>query len=230
MDKLRPDLAVMSCDADSGYREYWPVVSRMWQRIGIEPVLSIVGEDLVIPEGFQASTCAQWARIWTAAQKGSNCCIISDIDMMPISRSYFTRNYSPDKVTHLNPQPNDIPVCYIVGTGDVLKSVFHQDKSWEECLKQLPKTDFTHTTEFDKTHTSWNCDEAYLTQCYRENPDHFEMIPRLQGIRIDRSDWQWRKPFLRETYLDAHLPRPYKQYEASILQLEKDWVDLHDRS
>ena len=99
---------IMSCDDNPYYLEFWPLVAKVWrERIGYEPVLVHVGETQVSDEhgqvvsvkpdeDYQIHTQAQLARLWYPQFEPNTLWITSDIDMFPISKSYWTENINTE--------------------------------------------------------------------------------------------------------------------------------------
>ena len=150
--------AVVASDANPFYLDFWPLVSKLWTtKIGINPVLCHVagaGTDLPkkykkygeivefepvddIPLAFQS----QWARFFQAAKFKDEVTIVSDIDMLPLSPYYFSRQLAgvPDHFyVHLNPCVDTyghLPVCYHVAKGRLFKEVLEIADSWPESCR-----------------------------------------------------------------------------------------------
>ena len=100
---MKIDKVIMSCNDNPFYSEYWPVVSKVWkEKIGIEPVLvyfgdssemsqeygTVVGMDKL--ETVPIYTQAQWGRFWYTQFEPETMWLISDIDMLPMNRDYFS--------------------------------------------------------------------------------------------------------------------------------------------
>ena len=98
---MKIDKVIMSCDDNPLYADFWKPVSEVWKkRFDIDPVLIYFGDNKldetfgqVIPvkpiEGIPSYAQAQWARFWFPTLELNTVQIISDIDMFPISRSFF---------------------------------------------------------------------------------------------------------------------------------------------
>lgn len=101
--------AIVSSD-ESHYLDYWPIICDAWIKIGIEPVLVKISKDIDdwsfghlhnhtiinLPQipNIKASLQAQIGRMWAYKLLTGNC-IMSDIDMFPISESYFKLTAKP---------------------------------------------------------------------------------------------------------------------------------------
>ena len=100
---MKIDKVIMSCNDNPYYSEFWPLVSKVWkERIGIDPVLVYIGDASNISteygevveveklEDVPIHTQAQWARFWYTQFEPETMWLLSDIDMMPLSKQFFT--------------------------------------------------------------------------------------------------------------------------------------------
>jgi hypothetical protein len=242
---MKPDLVIHSSDANPFYLDFWPLVSKVWNvRFQIEPILVFIGEDNVpidetygrvirmkpIPDVPLYLQC-QWVRFWIPSQFPEKVCLLSDIDMFPISKTYFLHQIAsiPDtKYVHLNPNHNFLPVCYHVAKGSLFTHVLGLERSWEESIRNLYAKQLGHdcfkddpTNAILKDKPQWGADEEYTTNKVRGYPDQsiFVFLSRHHG-RIDRSYWRWTSADVqRDVYADSHSIRPYSQYKDAVDQL-----------
>ena len=102
---MKIDKVIVSCNDNPFYSDYWPVVSRVWKEmIGIEPVLVYLGDasklsseygtvvELEKLDNVPIHTQAQWARYWYTQFEPDTMWLISDIDMMPLSKQYLLKS------------------------------------------------------------------------------------------------------------------------------------------
>ncbi|NBU98037.1 MAG: hypothetical protein EBS19_07480, partial [Spirochaetia bacterium] len=98
--------AVVGSDDNPLYLDFWPLVSKVWKNnIGVTPVLGLISnEDSDITEteyglikkfkkidGISSSLQSQIVRLFlTKFLDGYS--LISDIDMLPLSKDYFLKN------------------------------------------------------------------------------------------------------------------------------------------
>jgi hypothetical protein len=247
---MRPEIALHSCDSNPYYLDFWPLVSKVWRlRIGIEPILIYIDENHDIPidstygrvlklkpvPGIPTYMHSVWGRFWGATLFPNKVCIVSDIDMFPISKSYFLGQVArvPDtKYVHLNP-PADraprrfyelrprgnfyssdvFPVCYHVAKGSVLTSVLRINPNWEQSVRDLAAHTYVPREVHGQHDTmpSWGIDEDYTTKLVNSYPDQsiFVCLTRNQR-RIDRGYWVYTiEEIERDEYADSHSVRPY---------------------
>lgn len=217
--------AIVSSD-NSEYFDYWPVIEQAWNKIGITPILvhisgneiKMEGNVITLPEidGIKSSFQAQMARMWVMTMlQGS--CLISDIDMMPLSRKYFCDTAGMYDTTNIVSYCSDaaerfdgtIPMCYILADAAIFATLLG-DHHWERWIKNMA----------DKCDQGWSCDQWYLTQLLESYPKtvHLKRGWSPAGVafnRLDRISWFPSS----DQYVDAHLLRPYKDNEAAILSL-----------
>ena len=248
---MKPDIIVHSSDSNPFYLEFWPLVSKVWKlRFNIDPILVFIGdEDVVIDETYgkvirmkpvpnvPVYLQCQWVRFWIPSQFPEKVCLLSDIDMFPISRSYFIDQLTtiPDtQYVHLNPNHKFIPVCYHVAKGSLFKKVLELDDSWELSIQSLYQKNMGHDCFIDdptnlilKDKLQWGADEEYTTNKIREYQDQsiFTFLPRTHG-RLDRSYWHWNPSEIDlDKYADAHSIRPYSNYKANIDSLVEKLIE-----
>lgn len=238
---MKIDLVIHSSDSNPFYLDFWPLVSRVWKEgFGLEPILLYIDEnhDIPIDETFgkvikmkpipnvpQYLQCL-WVRYWWPSQVPDKVCMISDIDMFPVSKHYFVDQIAsiPDtKYVHLNPTHNFLPSCYHIAKGALFKQVLDLELSWDESVTALYKRELGHncfdgTNPILKDKLQWGSDEEYATRKIRGYSDQslFVMIPRTHR-RIDRAHWVYSFPNIRaDMYADSHSIRPYSQYKSEI--------------
>lgn len=239
---MKPDLVIHSSDANPFYLDFWPLVSKVWRlRFGIEPVLVFIGDESVpldetygrvirlrpLPDVPVYLQC-QWVRFWIPSQFPDKVCLLSDIDMFPVSRSYFVDQLAsiPDsKYVHLNANHPFIPVCYHVARGDTFKEVLGLEAQWEDSIRALYAKQLGHdcyaqdpSNPILKDKPQWGADEEATTQTLRAYPDRSRFVcPPRRHDRLDRSAWRWTPQQIRDDrFADAHSIRPYSAYRREI--------------
>jgi hypothetical protein len=242
---MKIDIALHCCNSNPLYLDFWPLVSKVWRlRMGIEPVLIYVDENHDIPidttygrvlklkpaPGVPMYMQAVWGRFWGATLFPDKVCIVSDIDMFPISRNYFIKNidHVPDhKYVHLFPPAhrmpklpkelirrqyvmhtqNTFPVCYHVAKGSVLSRVLKLNPDWVTSVNDLAAHPFPAHAD---PRSQWGIDEDYTTGLMNSYPDQsiFECMLRPYQ-RIDRAYWAYYPYEIRaDLYGDCHSVRP----------------------
>jgi hypothetical protein len=251
---MRPEIALHSCDSNPMYLDFWPLVSKVWRlRMGIEPVLIYIDENHDIPidttygrvlklkpiPGIPAYMHGVWGRFWGACLFPDKVCIVSDIDMFPISKTYFIgqlRNVPDTKYVHLYSPVGRVtvnvktrhqlwcssektfPVCYHVAKGSLLTSVLRINPSWEDSMRDLASHSYVSAGAHTATAAArpqWGIDEDYTTKLLDEYGDKsiFHFIPRYH-LRLDRGGWIYEPSDIKsDAYGDCHSVRPLSDPE-----------------
>lgn len=96
--------AIVSSNRNPKYRDFWPLVSQAWRNLGIEPVLIYTDNDdfecegsygeviRIFVDGVDTVFASQTVRLLAPALFPDEVSITSDIDCMPLSKSYFQRH------------------------------------------------------------------------------------------------------------------------------------------
>ena len=251
---MKIDKVVLGSDDNPFYLDFWPIVSRIWRlKFGIEPILYLFTDNtkLEISEEYgkvyynkilpdvPINVQAQWCRYWAPSTDLDATWMISDIDMLPISKHYFINliaDVPDDKLCNTNSQViGGFSACYNIAKGKTFKEILGLPDTFEESVKKTKfwENDFVHNIEDGKGNlirrTNWCTDETYSNSVFREyhakDPTRLVIKDRPGGFcarRLDRgNEWGlWRDELvLQEYYLDAHCPRPYGSYKNSIDKL-----------
>lgn len=242
----------MSVNDNDLYLDFWEPVSMVWNmRFGIRPLLIYFGQknlstewgDVIrtpyvdnIPKHFQT----QWARFWFTQTEPNSTFIISDIDMIPISKFFFRDQISLidcGKYVHLNGYHRPLPVCYHVAKGDRFREVLDLEDDFGRSVRKVWGTNFSSKDKLHNGNSRWSLDEAYSTnkiigsnlfnnpmlcilkKIFSKKMRNIELIKRKvdeKYLRIDRSKWPVDIPLNINEYFDCHCPRPYADYSKSI--------------
>tara|TARA_B100001250_G_C19797148_1_gene789273 strand:- start:402 stop:1148 length:747 start_codon:yes stop_codon:yes gene_type:complete len=236
---------MLSCDDNPYYSDFWPFVRDLWQkRIGIEPKLIFVNEAketetfedgiLYIKklDDYPVYLQAQLARIYFTQMFEDEICLLSDIDMFPVSTVFFDKakiEAACDENTffHLNPERREfgqLPICYYCGYGSLYKKLF-DNTTWQGFLDKIINLDFD-TDKFNfrlpqhlQGNNLWFSDEVFLFSQIGKHKinikpnNEFISNRRLDREGILRADWL---ALMNNGFVDIHLPRPYKDYSEMI--------------
>ncbi len=224
---------ILSTNDNPDYIQFWPIVAPLWSAMGIKPTLALIAEedceidatlgDVIrfapqpgIPESLQA----QVIRLFLPALFPDEGCIISDIDMLPVSRSFFIDGAAPcpneaflvyRALALPDFQYRRYPMCYVAAKGEVFSSVFGV-KNREEIGQRI--------RDWASFGFGWDTDETLLYRYLIEWETSGGDVMRLGNAqigRIDRGNWPWDPDFLDlSRYVDCHCPRPYSYYKGSI--------------
>ncbi len=236
---------LLSCDENPFYYDFWPHAKKMWMNhIGIEPKLIFINkeketEDFVddimyvkeipnIPVHLQA----QMARIFYTQKFQDEICLVSDIDMFPISKKFFdiekiSNACDLESFFHLNPEVREFgqfPLCYYCGYGSLYAKIIKTD-NWNKFLKDIIEMNFdTSLMGYNlpphlRGKNLWFSDELFMFKGTQDNKikivtnDEFIGQRRIDREAITRMGYL---SLIKSDVVDIHLPRPYKKYEKFI--------------
>jgi hypothetical protein len=236
----------MSSDSNSLYLDFWPIVSKIWKKkFNITPILYYIDENhnIEISEEFGKVIKLKpidnipvylqclWVRYWAFSEYPDDINILSDIDMLPLSKEYFIdsiESVDSNMYVHLNPCIDTygmLPSCYHVCSGKLFKEIVNIHDKWEDSIK------FIHSLQIGSDpggmlsgKHKWFTDERYSSEqvlnYQKNNPSKIKLIDRIDGQngrRIDRSHWFYDNNKLKdEWYFDSHSIRPYGENQVEI--------------
>lgn len=223
----------MSTDTNPLYYDFIPVMTKAWNRLGITPVFAIISDkdgveinnDCIFyyyKKLFDIKTNYQtlFARIWLWKELKGNC-ILSDMDMLPISSQYFNgtaSNYDDNYIVSYCHDAKEyfqqIGACYILSSTNTMSNLI-KEKTWEEFIRQ-------RALDYDQ---AWGGDQLYLEKLCDEH-SHVAKLNRYwyrSGIaynRLDRESWYYNDDDINNGKIyDAHLLRPYVEHKEKIDKL-----------
>lgn len=228
--------AILATDTHPDYIAFWPLVAKAWtQLIGVRPTLALIAPpDVPIDEtlgdvirfepipGIPTSLQAQTIRLLLPALFPDDVCITSDIDMLPISRSYFIDPIAYTPLDHLiiyrdaafGPNAERFPMCYIAAKGYVFQEIFGLT-SKEEIPNIIKK--------WNSFGLGWNTDELVMYQYlknwhgFKNRCTRYSTLNHPPVERIDRARWGFNPALIASGYYtEAHMPRPYARYQGSL--------------
>lgn len=229
LEAMQVNRVILSTNDNINYIEFWPVVAPIWKAMGIQPTLAIIGDkpvdeslgDVVrfptIP-GVPTSLQAQTVRLLLPILYPNDVCIISDIDMLPVSKKYFTESAikCPDNAFVIFRDRayapwgwKAYPMCYFAARGDTFKQVFGAN-TYDDInviIKQWSELGY-----------GWNTDETVLysyVNAWGQNGGNLVKLGHDVIARFDRMYWDTRNLDITK-YIDSHMPRPYSGYKESI--------------
>jgi len=237
---------IMSVDDNPFYLDFWPLVSRVWkERIGIDPVLIHIGESKVDDtygevvniksEEYPIHTQAQLARLWYPIHEPDTLWITSDIDMFPISRTYWAEHSQNGDFDWKNLNTdlrNYFPICYNVATGKNFKEILRVDDDFDGFLDTVSinfSSDLSHTPENwnGDVMENWSLDEVYVSSMVSSARDAGAKVEQPlrpdgfhDGRRINRTRWFYDpRGIEQDHYIDCHSLRPYTSYKERVDEL-----------
>lgn len=234
---LKIDRVILSTTVHPNYIEFWPLVARIWRdHLGIKPTLALISDtdipinktlgDVIqfhIIPGIGAGHQAQMIRMLLPILFENEVCLVADIDILPIDKSFFItqiQNISEDKFIIFNglgySKQNSIknltriPMCYIAAKGRIFKEIF-KIKSVENFTPTLLRwgENATHTSdEFILLRYLRSWEKLSTDCCFFPN-----CVNRFSGRRIFFLPYNKTK-LTRGGYVDFHMhaAMPFSQH------------------
>jgi hypothetical protein len=224
--------AVVSSNSNPEYLDFWPYVAKAWKNlIGLTPVLIYIDDnpppqdvynhgDVIYLKSISEWSIAQQAqciRFWAAKILDAPF-IISDIDMLPISKGYYLDNakdnigntgilsYSSDIIKYrwyrTNPQ---YPMCYLAGDPQSFIDLLEMNEnSHEDFLKRLIRMNLRFGTD-----QKFFYNQSLKTKFSIKHLERGWIEEKYAVGRLDKVIWP-KSDYNVNEYIDCHLPRPFK--------------------
>jgi len=238
---MKIDYVILGSDTNPLYLDFWPIVSKIWREIfNITPVLGLISDHnsnfiddkygiiktFKAVDNIQHSLQSQLVRLYLTTQLKGNL-LISDIDMIPLSKQYFIddlEQYDNTKLHVMSADNNECltnkeyPMCYILANNKTFNDCLNINTNWTDFIISLHNYNY-----------GWTTDQRYLFTKINEYKTLYEDKVLLQnrgwvnGIasrRIDRANWQYEPQKVQcRHYIDSHLLRPYSEHKTAINNL-----------
>lgn len=244
-----------ACNTNSMYMDFIPIFIRSWKKLFPEVEIKIIivakripneyvkfSENLILfpPEGVPDAFVSQYIRLLYPAILKLDCgVIITDIDILPMSRDYYIRsleNLNQDcfvSYREILTEWNELAICYNAAAPRTWAEIFnvHSLSDVRERLRSAYAS-----VSYDGKHggQGWSTDQRDLLAHLRRWPAKEErwkiLKDRDTGFnRLDRSErqlrhltWFSRAPIAWLTrrrircgyYTDFHAFRPYADYKS----------------
>ena len=235
---MKIDRVIISSTNHKNYIDFWPIVSKSWKKLEINPTLiytsdndfSFDDNEEVIPlvvEEVDPIFVAQNIRLLAPALFPNEVCILSDIDILPLSKNYFFKHikefndndfviYRPDACP-----PQMLALCYNVGLGSTWGEIF--DVSNKKEIKDLIKE--WYPDDYVPFKKNWYFDQIILrnqVDLFKEkHPSRVKIlnddITNFNRLNRDNLKKDMKKYLSdQENYSDFHMPRPFSYYQRKI--------------
>ena len=226
---------IITSTLDKTYLDYWPIVEEAWRKLEIEPILYLITDkkyNKVQSQNFYIKKIhpvfiAQNLRMLIPAIYPDDVCLLSDIDMMPLSKDYFQGSIKDIEdnnffVYRANATPdNMLPICWNVALGSTWSEVFsikNLDDITSKLIEWYPKN-------YKPYKKNWYVDQIKLKEylsifelsnsnrvVYRKDEDlNFKRLNR-DSLEKDFAGFKNEQG----SYVDFHMPRPFLRNQALI--------------
>jgi hypothetical protein len=228
------DRVILASDSNPAYLAFWPIVARAWQEVvGIRPTLALIaGPEVQVDESLgdvvrfePLSNVPTWfsaqnVRTLLPALFPDQVCILSDIDMLPLSRDYFCQPAGLAPVDNLiiyHDQACDdrYPICYLAGSGKVFQQI-----TGVSTIGQI-RMQIQNWYQIYAPYLGWDTDEKLFFQLVRVwsgCPGRIFKVGlgRDFSRRINRNLSYDAQKLAAGFYVDAHLPKNFGVYQKRI--------------
>lgn len=238
---MKIDYVIIGSNDNPIYFDFWPIISKIWVEVfNITPVLGLIcneDSDFIEDsyglikkfksiENINTGLQSQIVRHWLSKELTGNI-LISDIDMVPLSKEYFVeqiKNFDDTKFYVMSSDNfecnnnREIPMCYNIANSKVYSQILDLGDTWENFAIKLNSMGF-----------GWTTDQRYLWDKVQEqkfkNSESVVFLNRgwsYNGAdrRIDRINWSYDPNLVRNGYyIDSHLLRPYNENKEEIDKL-----------
>ena len=183
---MKIDYVIHGVNENPLYADFWDMVSEIWtQKFRVTPVLFKISDkdtdfykdrhgglvkEVKRMDGMDTGFQSQIVRLFGCAYFPEHTCLISDIDMLPISRNYFCGQAAPYPddaliVYAADAYPHDrrYPMCYTLARGRTFKEILDLPQNFHDFANRLLEKKW-----------EWYTDERYL----------FECVERWQGNKV----------------------------------------------
>lgn len=235
LQAMKIDRVILSTNDDPKYLAFWNIAAPLWKAMGYQPTLALIAKEGCFVDtslgdvvrldpltGISEALQTQVVRLFLPGLFPEDVCLISDIDMLPISRSYFAAGaapYSEDQFVVYRDRAYSsyerrYPMCYSAAKGAIFGEIF-QIHSIEDIKQRI--------IDWHRMDYGWDTDELMLYQSVINWEKQGGSVVRLGHSvfgRLDRASWKgdYEGADL-DGYVDCHCPRPYFSYRHSIDQV-----------
>ena len=256
-EPLRLTHALIGCDLNPDYVDYWPLVRRAWKEVvGLEPLLVLVAEPGGVPaelatdanvhvfppvDGLHTAFQAQCIRLfYPALLETDGAVVISDADMVPLSRRYFERPAAQIPSKHFlayrnaHMEAGEIPVCYNAALPRTWGDVFDV-RTMADVRDRLATLADGRDYAGTRGGSGWTTDQRLLFEALRRHAgaahdvwvldDHYTRHRRLErGLLRGKAELPADElaRVRRGVYADFHCPPPrgpFRDLIESVIDL-----------
>jgi hypothetical protein len=254
---LRLTHALTASSLEPRYLEFWPLAKRAWRDVaGLEPLLVVVGEAQAVPQslrddpavdvfeplpGVEPALQAQCIRLlYPALVETDGAVIVSDIDLVPLSRTYYAdalrgidRDHFVsyrDVLLHLG----EIPICYNAARPSTWAALFGVT-SGDELRTRLREWTSGVAYEGMRGGAGWTTDQHVLHRVLLERgrsardvwilDDYYTGFRRLERAAVAKAgdlNGSMRELIATGRYSDYHCLEPHAEFR----ELNELAVDL----
>ena len=253
---MKLSCVLVACNENTKYLDFWPAVKEAWWKIVHLPCIMVyVGESLpkhlekdpavrffkAIP-GWPTATQAQCIRLlYPALLGGDDAVMISDMDMIPLQRAFFTEGFQSFNrnqfvsLRGIDETEKQIYMCYVGATPRIWGELFSVTNE-NDVRNRLIELSQRYPADGKHGGQGWCSDQLEL---YEKVELWQQLWPQQVGLkpwtreipRLCRTNpYEWAN-FSEEfecnlkngNYVDFHMP-PFEQFSSIIFRIvETAW-------
>jgi len=253
---MKLSCVLVACNENTKYLDFWPAVKESWWKVAHLPCIMIyVGDTLpkhlekdpavkffkAIP-GWPTATQAQCIRLlYPALLGGNDAVMISDMDMIPLQRAFFTHGFESFNSSQfvslrgIDEGEQQVYMCYVGATPKVWGEMFNISNE-QDITDRLTEWSQKYPADGNHGGEGWCSDQIELYERVKlwQNilPERIGLKPWTAEIpRLCRSrpnEWVYFtskliKDIVDCKYVDFHMP-PFDQFSCIIYRIiESAW-------
>lgn len=242
---MKLDCVITSANENKLYFDFIPIFIKTWNKLypdvdvkiiliakSIPHDLSSYKSNIILFEPIEnvlTSFTSQFIRLlYPCILNYKNGILITDMDMLPMNKSYYTRHimeYDNSKFIYYRDKiclsSKEIAMCYNVATPEIWKDIF-QINSLEDIVNYIKNTSNTNVIKEGHGNKGWSIDQKTLYNAifaWNKKTKNFIRLnesktgfKRLNRDKFDISDSQTRENISQGKYSDYHCFRPMSKY------------------
>ena len=244
---MKLDCVLTACTDDPLYASFIPIFIRAWKKLyasvdikiifisdSIPIYLEFFKENIILFKpiaNISPAFISQYIRLlYPALLNYDNGILITDIDILPMNRKYFTKNIETldnNKFVYLRDalltDLKQVAMCYNVATNKIWSEIFNIG-SIEDLTMRLIDVNSTFNYKNSPDNSGWFKDQTdlyyYVTKWNEKTNNFISLSDKETGFnRLDRgegftlNDANLRNAIVGGKYTDYHCLRPYHKYK-----------------
>lgn len=247
-NKMKLDCVLTACNYNKTYSDFIPIFIKSWNILYPNTDVKIIFINDNIPNEYKKYTdnlilfkpldnvstafTSQYIRLlYPCILNEYNCIMITDIDMIPMNNTYFTKsieNYTIDKFIYLRNvliNEKQIAMCYNIATPKVWSNIFNI-KSLDDIKNRLFEVNKNINYVDGHNKSGWSTDQRDLYKYVMkwnkntnnfisldDNDTEFSRLDRIKHFKNNELENKIKKNIKLGMYSDYHCLRPFKKYE-----------------
>jgi hypothetical protein len=241
---MKVDCILTAVNENRLYLDFIPIFIKTWNKLypGIDVKIILVSKNIPVEyleykdniilfepiENILTSFTAQFIRLlYPCLLNYENGVMITDMDMLPMNRTYYTKPISPydnSKFIYLREnvcfKKNEIAMCYNVAAPNIWKDIF-EIQSLEDIRNEIKNTWQNNIIKEGHGNKGWNTDQIILYKkimawnerannlvCLKEKDTEFKRLDRHTFVLND----EIKTKISNGVYSDYHCFRPMSKY------------------